>query len=137
MRKIYKYELPHNGHTITIPHVVIRFLEIHTQNGIPTIWVIVDPEVEAIIPTEIIAIGTGWELPDGLGDYLGTAEDEFGFVWHYFIYELKEMLRAPKEEEQVILIDGLAALAEMFGKAGASMGQTQEEFCKILAGEKL
>ena len=27
MRKIYKYELPHNGHTITIPHVVIRFLE--------------------------------------------------------------------------------------------------------------
>ena len=115
MRKIYKYSLPYDGHTITIPYDVIRFLEIHTQNGIPTIWVIVDPEAEATISTEIIAIGTGWELPDGLGDYLGTAEDEFGYVWHYFTYEPKEMLKAPTEEEQVVLIDGLAALAQLFG----------------------
>ena len=137
MKKIFKYKLPHNGHTITIPYDVIRFLEIHTQNGIPTIWVIVEPENEVTNPVEIIAIGTGWELPDGLGDYLGTAEDEFGFVWHYFVYEPQEMLKAPAEEEKVILIDGLAALAQAFGKVGTSMGQAQEEFYKILAGEIL
>ena len=121
MKKIYKYSLPYDGDTITIPYNIIRFLEIHTQNGIPTIWVIVDPDDEATISTEIIAIGTGWELQDGLGDYLGTAEDEFGYVWHYFVYEPKEMLKAStEEEEQVILIDGFAALAQSLGKIGVS-----------------
>lgn len=111
MRKIYKYELPQSGYTITIPHVIVKFLEIHTQNGIPTIWIIVDPEVEPVNPVEIIAIGTGWELPNGLSDYLGTAEDEFGYVWHYFVYEPQEILKAPTEKEKETLIDGLAVLA--------------------------
>ena len=86
MEKIYKYELPVDGDVIIIKDTVVRFLDVQDQNGIPAIWAIVDLEKESE-PIEIIAIGTGWELLPGLGQYLGTAQDDFGFVWHYFIYK--------------------------------------------------
>lgn len=96
MRKIYKYELPVDGGIITIKQSIIKILSIQEQNGIPVMWAIVDPDNEAVEPLEITAIGTGWELPTGLDDYLGTAQDEFGFVWHYFSLKLKE-LKVPEE----------------------------------------
>ena len=88
MRKIYKYELPVNGDIITIEQCVIKILSIQEQNGVPMMWAIVDSDNEVVEPLKIIAIGTGWELPTGLEDYLGTAQDEYGFVWHYFTIEL-------------------------------------------------
>jgi hypothetical protein len=96
MRKIYKYELPINGDIITIRQCKIKVLSIQEQNGIPMMWAIVDPESEAVEPLEITAIGTGWALPTGLDEYLGTAQDEDGFVWHYFSLKLKE-LKGPIE----------------------------------------
>ena len=84
MRKIYKYELPVDGGIITIKQCIIKILSIQEQNGIPMMWAIVDSDNEVVEPLEIVAIGTGWELPTGLEDYLGTAQDEYGFVWHYF-----------------------------------------------------
>ena len=47
-------------------------------------WAIVDDE--RVEPVEIIAWGTGWEVPDELMNcgYLGTESDEWGYVWHYF-----------------------------------------------------
>lgn len=88
MEKIFKYELPRNGHTITIPHEVHEFLNVQAQDGVPMLWAIVNPERQTENPIEIIAIGTGWELPSGVDKYLGTAQDEFGFVWHYFVLNL-------------------------------------------------
>jgi hypothetical protein len=96
MRKIYKYELPVDGGIITIKQCIIKILSIQEQNGIPMMWAIVDPDNETIEPVEIVAIGTGWELPTGLDNYLGTAQDEYGFVWHYFSLKLKE-LEKPEE----------------------------------------
>lgn len=96
MRKIYKYELPVDGGIITIKQCIIKILSVQEQNGKPTMWAIVDPDIEATEPTEIVAIGTGWELPTGLDEYLGTAQDGYGFVWHYFSLKLKE-LKAPEE----------------------------------------
>jgi hypothetical protein len=48
------------------------------------VWAIVDDE--RVEPVEIIAWGTGWEVPDELMNcgYLGTESDEWGYVWHYF-----------------------------------------------------
>ena len=91
MRKIYKYELPVNGNIITIKQCIIKILSIQEQNGKPMMWAIVDPDNEIVDPLEIVAIGTGWELSTGLDDYLGTAQDEYGFVWHYFSLKLKEL----------------------------------------------
>ena len=91
MRKIYKYELPVDGGIITIKQCIIKILSIQEQNGIPVMWAIVDPEDKMVEPLEITAIGTGWTLPTGLDEYLGTAQDECGFVWHYFSLKLKEL----------------------------------------------
>ena len=123
MRKIYKYELPVDGGIITIKQCIIKILSIQEQNGIPVMWAIVDPDNEKIEPLEIVAIGTGWELPTGLDDYLGTAQDEYGFVWHYFSLKLRE-LEKPEEQTYVQLKEeALAALAQSFGKVGVSMEQ--------------
>ena len=125
MRKIYKYELPVNGGIIAIKQCIIKILSIQEQNGIPMMWAIVDPDNEAIEPLEITAIGTGWELPSGADEYLGTAQDEFGFVWHYFSLKLKEL-----EEQSYMQLkeEALAALAQSFGKVGMSMEQAAKAF---------
>lgn len=91
MRKIYKYELPVDGGIITIKECILQTLRVQEQNGKPVLWAIVDPETKAAYSTEIVAIGTGWELPTGLKDYIGTAQDEYGFVWHYFSLKLEEL----------------------------------------------
>lgn len=96
MRKIYKYELPVDGGIITIKQCIIKILSIQEQNGILMMWAIADPDNEVIEPLEIVAIGTGWELPTGLEDYLGTAQDGYGFVWYYFSLKLRE-LEKPEE----------------------------------------
>ena len=97
MRKIYKYELPVDGGIITIKQWMIKILSIQEQNGKPMMLAIVDPDNEAVDPMEITAIGTGWTLPTGLDEYLGTAQDGYGFVWHYFSLKLKE-LKGPEEQ---------------------------------------
>ena len=123
MRKIYKYELPVDGGIITIKQCIIKILSIQEQNGKPMMWAIVDPDNEAVEPLEITAIGTGWALPTGLDEYLGTAQDEDGFVWHYFSLKLKE-LQTPTEQ-----LDGrLAVLAQSLGKIGVSAEQAAQAF---------
>lgn len=85
MRTIYKYKLPRDGQTITITEYIIEVLHIDTQDGQPTLWAVVD--TDKVQETEIVAWGTGWPLPDDVyyeTKYLGTAEDGYGYVWHYF-----------------------------------------------------
>lgn len=122
MKKIYKYELPINGGIIKIENAVEQFLEVQEQNGIPMIWAIVDLEVEDVEPIEIIALGTGWEVPSTVDKYLGTAQDEFGFVWHYFTIKLQEL------EYQIDYEKTFAALAEVLGKVGVSAEQAAQAF---------
>lgn len=121
-KKIFKYELPVNGGIIKIPNAVVQFLEVQEQNGIPMIWAIVDLDIEDVEPIEIIAIGTGWEVPSTVDKYLGTAQDEFGFVWHYFTIKLQEL------EYQVDYAKTFAALAEVLGKVGVSAQQAAQAF---------
>ena len=128
MRKIYKYELPVDGGIITIKQCIIKILSIQEQNGIPMMWAIVDPDNEVVEPLEITAIGTGWELPTGLEDYLGTAQDEYGFVWHYFSLKLKE-LKKPEEQSYIQMKEAaIAALAQSLGKVGVSAEQAAQAF---------
>ena len=121
MRKIYKYELPVDGSIITIRQCIIKILNIQEQNGIPVMWAIVDPDDEVIEPLKIIAIGTGWKLPTGLENYLGTAQDEYGFVWHYFTIKLEDLREKPEEKS-------FAALAQSLGKVGVTAEEVSKAF---------
>lgn len=85
MKRIFKYRLPRDGESITVNAHVIKWLEIHEQHGWPHIWAIVD-DAKPSNDWTIIAWGTGWDVPEELmtADYLGTAEDGAGYIWHYF-----------------------------------------------------
>ena len=53
----------------------------------PTAWGVVDMDNSLGRQWEIVAWGTGWELPDEVWmdcEYIGTCEDAYGYVWHYF-----------------------------------------------------
>ena len=128
MRKIYKYELPVDGKIITIKQCIIKILNIQEQNGIPVMWAIVDPDNEVIEPLKIVAIGTGWELPTGLDDYLGTAQDEYGFVWHYFSLKLKELKKLEEQSFIQMKEEALAALAQSLGKVGSTAEEASKAF---------
>lgn len=87
MQKIYKYRLPMDGQVITIHENVAEFLHVGAQNGEPTVWAVVDLDRNYKRECEIVAWGTGWDLPDEIWidcDYIGTCEDGYGYVWHYF-----------------------------------------------------
>lgn len=88
MKKIFKYSLPRDGAVITITANVIKWLNIQEQDGQPMIWAVVD-DAGYESEYEIVAWGTGWEFPDELVScaYLGTAQDGYGYVWHYFMQE--------------------------------------------------
>lgn len=86
-KTIWKYQLPRDGQTIEIHDHIVEILHIAAQDGIPTMWAIVDPDRSRDGYTEIVAWGTGWPLPDDVWqecDYWGTCEDGYGYVWHYF-----------------------------------------------------
>lgn len=88
MNKIYKYRLPRDGQVIKVDDYVIEWLHVGIQDGVPTAWAVVDVDMPKGKRTwQIVAWGTGWELPDEVWtdcDYIGTCEDDYGYVWHYF-----------------------------------------------------
>lgn len=88
MKRILKYKLPRDGEIITITANVIKWLDIQEQDGWPMIWAVVD-DAGYESEYEIVAWGTGWEFPDELSHcrYMGTAQDGYGYVWHYFMQE--------------------------------------------------
>lgn len=99
MKRIYKYTLGRDGDVVHYTGKFERFLDVRTQNGIPTVWIELNDDVPEI-SIDIVAIGTGWELPTEVMtqlNYVGTAIDGFGFVWHYYWTRTPE---APKEEEE-------------------------------------
>lgn len=86
-KTIWKYKLPRDGQTIEIHEYIVEVLHIAAQDGVPTLWAIVDPDRPREGYTEIVAWGTGWPLPDDVYqecEYWGTCEDGYGYVWHYF-----------------------------------------------------
>ena len=89
MKRIFKYRLPRDGETVTIEANVVKWLEVKSQDGWPHIWAIVDEEGYPQ-QYEIVAWGTGWEYPEELNhcQYMGTAIDFAGYVWHYFMQQV-------------------------------------------------
>jgi hypothetical protein len=86
-KTIWKYQLPRDGQTIEIHEYIVEVLHIATQDGIPTLWAIVDPDRPKDGYIEVVAWGTGWPLPENVyqeWSYWGTCGDGCGYIWHYF-----------------------------------------------------
>ena len=80
MKTVYKYELRSQDSSISLPEEA-EILTVQLQNGIPTLWALVDPENE--LETRFISIvGTGWEVAETV-KYICTYMDG-PFVWHAF-----------------------------------------------------
>ena len=81
MRQIYKYNLtePITGH-------IEKFLHLDYQFGEPMVWAIVNDDVP-MRSFAAICSGTGWPIADfqNIDSYIGTLQDDGGYVWHYFI----------------------------------------------------
>lgn len=87
MRKVLKYELGVNGEIVTITGKFVRFLCGQAQVGRPVCWIEVDDDYPEIT-TQIVAIGTGWDVEPGvMENYLTTIQDGMGYVWHYYMGE--------------------------------------------------
>ena len=81
MRQIFKYDI-----SKPIVGRIEEFLHLDYQNGEPMVWAIVDDDA----PEQnysVICSGTGWPIADfqSVYNYLGTLQDDAGYVWHYFV----------------------------------------------------
>ena len=89
MNKIYKYRLPRDGQVVKVDDYVIEWLAVANQDDLPTAWAVVNVDKpKGQRTSQIVAWGTGWELPDEVWmdcEYIGTCEDRYGYVWHYFV----------------------------------------------------
>lgn len=125
MQKIYKYRLPRDGEVVTINDHVIDWLHVGLQDDLPTAWGVVDLDGNSHYAKrswDIVAWGTGWDLPDEVWldcDYIGTCEDRYGYVWHYFA-RMNTVFGDPREEETL-------AAASAYAMPGDSFSVTLDE----------
>ena len=83
MTMIWKYALGPGCTTLQIP-VGGQVLTAQVQGGNVCIWVLVEPKANTEARTFTV-YGTGWELADNPGVYVGTGQMvDHGLVWHVF-----------------------------------------------------
>jgi len=80
MKTIYKYPLISQDCTLKLPKDA-EILTVKLQNEMPTLWALVDSEVE-LEARHICIVGTGWVVEDNM-KYITTYIDGY-FVWHIF-----------------------------------------------------
>ena len=81
---IWKFPLPKTGQNwIDIPSGW-RALTAQMQGDTLTLWASVYPNLPNI-HTSVLVLGTGWEHDLDGWDYVATAQDRGGFVWHVFV----------------------------------------------------
>jgi hypothetical protein len=80
MKTIYKYTLDSHDCTLQLPKGA-EILMVQLQNGIPTLWALVNP-MTVTEERHICIVGTGWDVEDTM-KYITTYMDGY-FVWHAF-----------------------------------------------------
>jgi hypothetical protein len=84
MITIYKFALTDAlTQPLSLP-IGAEILKIATQGSLLCVWVMLDNEKEIEV-REITRIGTGWEITEEPGRYIGTITTDNGiFTWHFF-----------------------------------------------------
>ena len=87
MKTIWKTEITAGSGSAALPKGA-RPISVHVQDGTPCMWSIVDPEAEIEMRSIHIA-GTGHDLPENLGAFIGTfLVQNDSLVFH--VFELNE-----------------------------------------------
>lgn len=83
--KIYKFEVPIQDEFVIDLPIGSSILTFQLQNGIPHLWVLLNPDEERI-PFYFKIIGTGEEcaINNYESEYIGTIQRN-GLVWHLFL----------------------------------------------------
>ena len=83
-RKVWKFFLASSARQyIGLPRNA-EILSVQKQDRNICLWVLVEPK-NNIIPRAILMIGTGHDIPDDTGRFIGTVQmAEGALVWHYF-----------------------------------------------------
>jgi len=87
MKKIFKYKLMITGlQTVVMPKDA-EILSVQVQYNDICIWALVDPKNE-LIERGFNIFGTGHEIPETVGKYIGTFQiDDGRLVFHLFEFE--------------------------------------------------
>ena len=84
MKTIYKYSISITESQIVNMPIGSNIISLQMQNGIATMWAIVDT-TESLTPVKIRIFGTGEEIPAGsVLRHIGSIQEK-GYVWHIFI----------------------------------------------------
>lgn len=87
---VYKYIIPSHGGRVEMPEGA-KILSVGCQGPKLVAWALVNHEAPKVW-RNLIVVGTGWPLDEvfalrdirQLGDFIGTAVDQFGLVFHVF-----------------------------------------------------
>lgn len=84
MRAVWKYQLTVGPQEVRMP-AGAEVVHVAEQEGVVTLWAIVDPRPgeEAVRRFHVIGTGTAWGAGDDNLHYLGSCMDS-PFVWHVF-----------------------------------------------------
>ena len=81
--RIWKYQIPlKDSFTINMPSGA-DVLCVQLQGGLPTIWAAVNPEAP-LLDVAFVLHGTGHQVSDEAGPYIGTFQLSNGLVFHLF-----------------------------------------------------
>jgi hypothetical protein len=84
MKSIYKYPLDPGDSFIWMPEGA-QILCVQTQRESPQIWALVDPNETKMEARQIRTYGTGHDVPDDPGKYIGSFQLASGsYVFHVF-----------------------------------------------------
>ena len=85
-KKILKYGIGVDGHSVILKGCFSRVCKIMTQDYFPRIWMEVDEENYDEVEVEIRCVGTGQKfLSETSGQYIDSCIDGEGYVWHYYM----------------------------------------------------
>jgi hypothetical protein len=97
MKTIWKWTLQPET-TINMPHGA-KLLAVQEQRGEPQLWALVDPGAKTY-PRTFRVYGTGHNLPDDPGQYVGTFQiHNEALVFHVFEANLPPCLNATNPEK--------------------------------------
>lgn len=83
MKRVYKYPINPLQAAVTMRKGA-QILCVQMQGGFPYVWALVDP-LEAQMTRRFRVVGTGHDLPDDPGEYVGTFQPGNGLVLHLFV----------------------------------------------------
>jgi len=84
--RIFKYPVNGNGEVTRITCRRHRLLDVQLQGHDLMCWIETRDDCPETT-TELISVGTGWEVPSEVMDgsfYFKTAQDALGYVWHFY-----------------------------------------------------